>query len=143
MNSIYIYGLVDPELNKIKYIGATNDLSYRYKTHLEDIVTNKTKKALWIKSLAEKNMKPYLILLETTILENAATCEAKWAENYKDNELYNFFPLTPYTPRESKSVSIRLDKIALQRVKSIAEYKNIKYQTLIKKWVYEKIESFS
>ena len=109
-----------------------------------DIVTNKTKKAEWIRSLAAKNIKPYLVLLETTDEEKAASCELKWADTYKSNDLYNFFPIVPYTSRGNKSelISIRINKGTILDLKNISDFMGIKYQTLIKKWIDENIKSF-
>lgn len=77
MKYIYIYGLIDPISNLIKYVGATNDLTVRYQTHLEVSPNDSTKRGEWIKELLNKNLKPYLILLEKTDFKNATQTEIK------------------------------------------------------------------
>ncbi len=65
--SIYIYGLVDPRDNQIKYIGNTNNIKKRYYEHLKISTRLESKKQKWVKELLVLNFKPKMkVLLETT-----------------------------------------------------------------------------
>lgn len=84
----FIYELVDPETNKPRYIGKTNDPIKRFKKHLSD---NKfgywTPKNKWISSLIEKGLKPIINILEETEENNINTLEIEYIKKYR--ELYN------------------------------------------------------
>lgn len=142
MKNIYIYGLIDPTSNTIRYIGATNDMNIRYPRHLNPSPQDKTKRANWLRGLLGQNLKPYLSLLEIVPLENATKAEAKWVEYYKNNDLYNFFPTVPYVTKRGKTeqISIRVERLSIDKLKTIAEMTGLKYQTIIKKWIKEKID---
>lgn len=144
MNYIYIYGLIDPISNLIKYVGATNDLTIRYHTHLNS-TPDASKRGRWLDSLFKQNLKPYLILLERTDLKNASQTEIKWIEHYKLNELVNYFPTVPYslTADKTKLISIRLEFRDIIKLKELSDKLETGYQTLIKNWIKEKLESFS
>ncbi len=65
---MYIYGLIDPRTQEIRYIGFTNkNIKDRLKSHLtkSSLKTN-THKNNWIKSLLKKNLKPEIFQLQET-----------------------------------------------------------------------------
>ena len=144
MDKIYIYGLIDPKLNLIKYVGATNDLNDRYSQHITPRVYDNTQKALWIKQLLQQNLKPYLILLDTVSPQNAIQSEVKWADMYKSNGLFNTFPIVPYNVKASKSehISIRIDSNDIFKLKQIATIEETGYQAIIKRVIKEKIKTY-
>lgn len=63
--TIYIYGLKDPQTQKVRYIGRTRSLKTRMKGHLSKAKRKITHRDCWISSLMEKDLKPEMILLET------------------------------------------------------------------------------
>lgn len=76
---IYIYGLVDPNTNKIRYVGKTQNLDERFQAHFRpSILKPRTRKNNWIKSLIWKNQKPRLVILEMTTKENWQEREQYW-----------------------------------------------------------------
>lgn len=73
----YIYGLLDPISNKIRYVGQTDNLTQRLQQHLQD--TSNTPKVEWIKALKSTNTPPKMIVLsEVKDGENAHEIEYRW-----------------------------------------------------------------
>lgn len=60
----YIYGLVDPILNQVKYIGKTDNPKNRLNEHLRKSKYKITYKNNWINSLKEQNLKPEFIIID-------------------------------------------------------------------------------
>lgn len=78
----YIYALVCPETNMIRYVGKTNSLTKRLWEHVND--KHKSHKVSWIKSLRNKNLKPIIEVLEETENEKEAyRWEIYWIEQLK------------------------------------------------------------
>lgn len=62
---VFIYGLVDPESNEIKYVGKTNNMKRRLYQHLQCRTDQKmTPVKSWIKSLLSKNNEPLMVVIE-------------------------------------------------------------------------------
>lgn len=75
-NKVFIYGLLCPIKNQIRYIGKTNNIVKRLSSHLRDnrSITHKTN---WIKSLKIKGLKPII-----EILDEVSECEWQFWEQY-------------------------------------------------------------
>lgn len=60
----YIYGLVCPETDRIRYIGKAIDPERRFKCHLADAKSNKYRHhtANWIKGLLRRDQEPRLVM---------------------------------------------------------------------------------
>jgi group I intron endonuclease len=71
-NKNFIYGLIDPRTNKIRYVGKTNNLKQRLFDHTRRSKHKTTYKDKWISSLLEIGLKPIIIILEE--------CGDDWAE---------------------------------------------------------------
>src|SRR5579864_1213223 len=64
---MYIYGLIDPITQELRYIGFTvQTLRARLSKHISDVKKETTHKANWIKSLLNKGLKPEIFLLQET-----------------------------------------------------------------------------
>lgn len=70
---VYIYGLVDPRSNELRYIGKTIDLGQRYRDHLKDKTTGH--RGNWLRSLKRAGVKPVMVEIEQTDQENWAAAE--------------------------------------------------------------------
>ena len=84
MREVKIYGLVDPETKKIRYVGKTvKSLSSRLSNHLYNAKKTKHNKHLsnWICKLLNKGLKPLIIVLETANKENWKDVEMKWIKD--------------------------------------------------------------
>lgn len=90
-NPIYIYGLVDPRDNQIKYIGSTNNIKKRLEAHTSRQKNDTSKRSMWIKELVALNFKPIpKILLETTH-EKRIFIEESFIKHYRQFcDLKNF-----------------------------------------------------
>ncbi len=75
-DKMYIYGLLDPTVSQIRYIGYTDDVNERYPAHLAD--ASNCRKARWIRSLDAVGLKPLLVILETVRRGSEDECETKW-----------------------------------------------------------------
>lgn len=80
MKKYKIYLLRDPELEEVKYIGATSEkyINSRLNGHIKEAFRegdsrSKSDKSCWIKSLVSKNLKPEIHILEEVD-------EDKWEE---------------------------------------------------------------
>jgi len=63
MPSTYIYGLIDPRSDEIRYIGKANDVAKRYGEHCRDL-RGSTRKINWIKKLHKLGLAPRIFVLE-------------------------------------------------------------------------------
>lgn len=67
MRTTYIYGLFDPRYpEEIRYIGKADNLEIRLISHISDSMSDEIRicKAIWIRSLLDKNIKPEIRMLE-------------------------------------------------------------------------------
>jgi hypothetical protein len=65
MKTKFIYTLTDPNTNEVRYIGKTNNLTKRLRSHVSNNQLSKlTKKNNWIVSLLRKNQLPIIELLD-------------------------------------------------------------------------------
>lgn len=78
----FIYALIDPFTNEIRYIGKTYNINLRYNGHLSDKAD--TYKTRWIKSLKEKNALPKIEVLEECDYEIWQEREIFWIDFYKN-----------------------------------------------------------
>jgi hypothetical protein len=65
----YIYKLIDPMTNEIRYIGQTDNIKRRYNDHIsssfnENSDSYDTYKARWIRKLKSNNLLPFIEILE-------------------------------------------------------------------------------
>lgn len=93
---VYIYILIDPITNKIRYVGQSTTPKVRYRDHINYAKRNNDNYHVynWIRKLLNDNKKPILKIIETC--ENyskANEYEKKWIKHYKDNgeNLTNIF----------------------------------------------------
>lgn len=81
-----IYKLIDPESNKVRYIGLTfNTLKQRLKSHYNE--NAKSHKCSWIKKLKSKGLKPIIESIEENIGSYEEACEKEiyYIDYYKNN----------------------------------------------------------
>ena len=64
----YVYGLIDPQSQKLRYVGKTiGELNLRFNHHIWNAIHGKstTHKNIWIRSVLRKNLKPEIFDIET------------------------------------------------------------------------------
>lgn len=86
MKTIYIYALIDPSTSNVRYIGKTVNLKRRYNRHIRNAqdTTCKYHSANWIRSLLNNNLRPELIVIEETDLDNWIDREIYWIKYYRN-----------------------------------------------------------
>jgi hypothetical protein len=87
----YIYGLVDPRNNIVRYVGYTkHSIEKRYREHFfPSSLKADTYKNHWLKSLLSERLKPNIIVLEEIDHENRVEKEQFWIKFYKSKYLTN------------------------------------------------------
>lgn len=81
MKTTFIYALIDPRDNQIRYIGKSNNPHKRFYEHLSDkSITHKTS---WIKSVIKSNNVPELLILDEVELESWDFWELFYYNYYK------------------------------------------------------------
>jgi hypothetical protein len=85
----YIYALIDPDTNEIRYVGRTKDLSKRYSRHLieSQLPQSKTHKHNWIRKILKNGKKPLIRVLEKVPYEHCIETEQKWIASLKSGGL--------------------------------------------------------
>jgi hypothetical protein len=86
--SCFIYGLLDPMDNRIRYVGKAINPHKRFLVHLKDNGT--TRKCRWIKKITALGYPPELTILEKLpSLDGWGEAERKWIKEYSKNDLTN------------------------------------------------------
>lgn len=67
----YIYGLIDPITQELRYVGKTYNIRIRYNEHMSKLKKN-TYKNNWIKKLLQNKLKPEIYCFEEFDSENDA-----------------------------------------------------------------------
>jgi len=81
----YIYTLIDPFTNEIRYIGKTIDPLYRYWTHFRDQeLSYDTYKNRWLKKLMKKNQLPFMNIIAKCKFKNSNKMERHYITFYKN-----------------------------------------------------------
>mgnify|MGYP000976296680 CR=1 FL=1 len=85
----FIYSLVDPVTNEVRYIGKTSDLKNRYSRHLQKCYLEKydknTYKSNWIKSLLKVGEKPIMNIIQECDSSNVNELEIYWINKFKND----------------------------------------------------------
>lgn len=80
----YIYALIDPRTDHIRYIGKTNNPEIRLKNHLKSFqLSYKTKKNSWIKSLLKNNLKPTFEIIDIININDWSFWEKHYISLYR------------------------------------------------------------
>lgn len=83
MNKVYIYGLICPKTNCIKYVGKTiQSLNSRLKGHLHVNKDDLTYRANWIRSLKNDSLIPIIFLIEKCTDSDWIEREIYWIGYY-------------------------------------------------------------
>lgn len=81
----FIYALVDPRTDCVRYVGKSDEPKRRYTAHLSPRqLRPKSHKVHWIKELLADGLKPQLILLERVEQPQWENAERKWIGYYKN-----------------------------------------------------------
>jgi hypothetical protein len=99
--SYYVYTLVDPRNNEVRYVGITINAEARLKQHIGEIGGNE-KKVAWIKELKGQNLEPTMLVVDTAdSVEQGRDRENYWIAYYlnKGIQLLNIAVSSAYYSR--------------------------------------------
>jgi|LauGreDrversion4_2_1035121.scaffolds.fasta_scaffold13238_4 predicted GIY-YIG superfamily endonuclease len=85
MERVYIYGLCTNVDDTIRYIGKTNNLQKRLKSHYSQRNVSKTYKNNWINKVIDDGNKIIISIIEEVNFEEWQEREIFWIEKYKSN----------------------------------------------------------
>ena len=83
METTNIYILIDPETQQVRYVGKANNISQRYKAHLNRARKHQIHKLNWINSLKTKRLKPIIEVIDVVPIENWVFWETYWISQFK------------------------------------------------------------
>jgi len=87
----YIYGLIDPRNNEIRYIGKTKNPKSRLSGHITEskdieVVNYRIK---WIRKLISLDLKPNIVFLKVCSVNDFVKYETEYIKIYSNNRLAN------------------------------------------------------
>jgi hypothetical protein len=81
--TVYIYKLVDPITEMVRYVGQTKNPDKRLKEHLWIRGTYRDqRRTQWIDSLITQGLKPRMVILQEARSEDAERIEQQWIDYY-------------------------------------------------------------
>lgn len=78
METTNIYTLTDPRTNEIRYVGKANNVSQRYKAHLNRARKHQIHKKNWIESLKRDGLKPIIDIIDVVPINEWIFWETYW-----------------------------------------------------------------
>jgi hypothetical protein len=83
METTNIYILIDPRNNLVRYVGKANNVSQRYRAHLNKARKHQVHKANWVKCLKELGLKPIIEVIDTVPINDWVFWETYWISQFK------------------------------------------------------------
>lgn len=83
METTNIYILIDPITNLVRYVGKANNISQRYKAHLNRARNHQIHKKRWIASLRSKGLKPIIEVIDVVPIDEWVFWESYWIGQFK------------------------------------------------------------
>lgn len=83
METTNIYVLIDPRDEKVRYVGKANDVSQRYRAHLNRTRKHQIHKANWIKQLRGEGLKPRIEVIDVVPITEWVFWETFWIAQMK------------------------------------------------------------
>lgn len=80
---VYIYALLDPDTNEVRYVGKTTNMKMRNTQHFSTCLKGTDKKSKWIASLREQGKRPKMIPLEECAIDTWVEAEKRWIAHYR------------------------------------------------------------
>jgi len=78
-----IYVLIDPRDGKVRYVGKANDVSQRYRAHLNRARKHQIHKKNWIDQLKKEGLKPIIEVIDIVPIEDWVFWETYWISQMK------------------------------------------------------------
>lgn len=116
----FIYTLLDPSTNEIRYVGKTDYIKQRLYAHIIECKSDrKSHKINWIKSLLDRGLRPTISVLDEVPIDEWEYWEKYWIDQLKQWGC-NLTNLSPggkggiYKVRESTKIKMRLSKVGIK-----------------------------
>lgn len=125
MKEVYIYKLVDPTTEEVRYIGKTNNknLKIRFNGHMYQAnKNNKLKLYCWIRKLKASGLEPKIELLETANSNNWEDRERYWISYFRDTGNLTNISDGGVSAMKTEWVQERVHKANSYRYKEIHQY---------------------
>ena len=78
-----IYILIDPRTNMVRYVGKANDVSQRYRAHLNRARKHQVHKTNWINQLKKEGLKPILEVVDEVPIDKWQFWETYWISQFR------------------------------------------------------------
>ena len=114
---LFIYSLIDPITNEVRYVGKTYNPEKRYKQHIYKSKIGKTHRDFWIQKLIKIGQKPIINVIEECNEENWMVREQYYISMYDNlTNLTNGGEGTHgYTPSKETIEKIKLSNTGKKR----------------------------
>ncbi len=104
----FIYGLIDPRDNRLRYVGRAVNPEHRRRQHIASARKGSGPPcAAWIREVLDAGMEPGLVILEQTTRDEAPAREVAWIATYRPTtpDLCNTYS---YGGREPSNPGMRI-----------------------------------
>lgn len=111
----YIYGLVDPDDFKIRYIGQSVDPIHRLGGHLAECLEHMdTPKHNWFKELIKSKKRPYIMIFERVSLKNAQVKETEYISRFSKT-VFNTHKEVKFMPANTNKKYVGMAKMFIKQ----------------------------
>ena len=83
METTNIYVLIDPITNMVRYVGKANNVTQRYRAHLNKARDHQTHKRNWVNSLKKLGLKPIIEVIDVVSIDEWVFWETYWISQMK------------------------------------------------------------
>jgi hypothetical protein len=84
MKTTYIYALIDPRDDQVRYVGKADNVKERFMSHLRESKTNaKSHKCAWIRTLIAEGLKPVVKTLEEVNIDEWQKAEIYYIQEFR------------------------------------------------------------
>jgi hypothetical protein len=83
MQTTFIYALICPKTNHVKYIGKADNVNRRLRQHIYQSKYSDSNKNTWIKNLLKENYKPEIEIIDEVLFEDWGYWEDFWIKYFK------------------------------------------------------------
>ena len=83
METTNIYILIDPITQEVRYVGKANNITQRYKAHLNRARKHQIHKKNWINSLKKQGVKPLIEVIDVVPISEWIFWETYWISQFK------------------------------------------------------------
>lgn len=83
METTNIYVLIDPRTNEVRYVGKANNVTQRYRAHLNRARKHQTHKKNWLTQLKKEDLKPIMVIIDIVSIDDWQYWERYWISQMK------------------------------------------------------------